>query len=195
MEPFTIVRQDSTPRLLPGAPRLCPGNGHSYPSVASACFVAFPASKVAGITSLNPDSYFLRFPNKPDSRIIALPAYLGGNTDVAGTKWISIFPENIDESIPRASAALLMNDYRTGYPFACMEAAQISAARTAASAVLAAEVLLGSRRGRLAVVGAGIISRNILEFFAAGRLAMDAHVQPARILLCGSDDGQGLRAL
>ncbi|GAA4912642.1 ornithine cyclodeaminase/alanine dehydrogenase-like protein (mu-crystallin family) [Streptomonospora salina] len=114
---------------------------------------------------------------------------------MAGTKWISIFPENIDESIPRASAALLMNDYRTGYPFACMEAAQISAARTAASAVLAAEVLLGSRRGRLAVVGAGIISRNILEFFAAGRLAMDAHVQPARILLCGSDDGQGLRAL
>lgn len=117
--------------------------------------------------SVNPDSYFLRFPEKPDSRIIALPAYLGGTSDVAGVKWVSSFPQNIEESIPRASAALLLNDYRTGYPFACLEASQISAARTAASAVLAAAELLGSRTGRLAVVGAGIISRNILEFFRA----------------------------
>ena len=117
--------------------------------------------------SVNPDSYFLRFPDKPNSRIIALPAYLGGQYSVAGLKWISSFPENIDENLPRASAALLLNDYTNGYPFACIEASQISAARTAASAVLAAEHLTGGRHiGRLAVVGAGVISRNILEFFA-----------------------------
>lgn len=116
--------------------------------------------------SVNPDSYFLRFPEKPDARIIALPAYLGGKHDVAGIKWISSFPANIEQGIPRASAALLLNDYRTGYPYAVLEASQISAARTAASAVLAAEVLSGGRRAeRVVVVGAGIIARNILEFF------------------------------
>lgn len=118
--------------------------------------------------SINPKSHFLRFPEKPDSRIIALPAYLGGEYGIAGIKWIASFPENIQENIPRASAVLLLNSYETGYPFACLEASQISAARTAASAVLGAEVLAGSAAaGKITVVGCGIIARNIMEFFAA----------------------------
>jgi 2,3-diaminopropionate biosynthesis protein SbnB len=121
--------------------------------------------------SLNPKSYFLRFPAKPEARIIALPAYLGGDSDVAGLKWIGSFPGNIDRDIPRASAVLLLNDFETGYPFACLEAAEISAARTAASATLAAEALSdgGARRtaGRVAFVGAGVIARTIADFFTA----------------------------
>jgi len=118
--------------------------------------------------TINPDSYFLRFPEKPDARIIALPALLRGNPPVAGLKWISSFPGNVARNIPRASAVLILNDFETGNPFACLEAAQISAARTAASAVLAAQELHGSRAaGKIAVVGAGVISRNILEFLRA----------------------------
>lgn len=118
--------------------------------------------------SVNPDSYFLKFPQKPGTRIIALPAYLGGDYGAAGLKWVSSFPSNIDRNIPRASAALILNDYETGYPFAFLEASRISAARTAASAVLGAEELTGSRSvGTVAVIGAGVIARTVVDFFAS----------------------------
>lgn len=118
--------------------------------------------------TINPNSYFLRFPEKPDARIIALPAALRDDGGVAGLKWIGSFPANVGRNIPRASAVLLLNDFETGYPFAALEAAQISAARTAASAVLGAEALHGSRvAGKAAVVGAGVISRAVLDFFHA----------------------------
>src|SRR2546421_5429311 len=116
--------------------------------------------------SVNPDSYFLRFPEKPDSRIIALPAFLGDGFGVAGLKWIASYPGNVQRGFPRASAVLVLNSYETGYPFAILESSIISAARTAASAALAAEWLNGrSRRTQsLGIVGTGFIARYVYDF-------------------------------
>lgn len=115
--------------------------------------------------SINPDSYFLRYPNQPRNRIIALPAHLGGGVQKSGIKWISSFPENTESNLARASAVQILNDAETGYPIACIEASLISATRTAASGALAAEALSPDPfKGTLAVVGTGIISRAAVEW-------------------------------
>lgn len=123
--------------------------------------------------TVNPDSYFLRFPDRPSSRIIALPASVQGDIDVHGIKWISSFPENVAAGIPRASAVLILNDTETGYPFACLESSIISAARTAASAALAA-VELAERRGvrptRVGFIGVGLIARYIHTYLTGNGL-------------------------
>lgn len=116
--------------------------------------------------SVNPDSYFLRFPEKPDCRIIALPAYLGDDFQVAGLKWIASYPGNVRRGFPRASAVLVLNSYETGYPFAILESSIISASRTAASAALAAYWLNGQSRraSTLGIVGTGLIARYVYDF-------------------------------
>ena len=113
--------------------------------------------------SVNPPSYFLRFPDRPSSRIIALPASLGGPLRVDGLKWISSFPGNTGSGLPRASAVLILNDPDTGYPYACLESSVISATRTASSAALAADKLSQGRERPLRVgfVGTGLIARYI----------------------------------
>ncbi|MFD9599120.1 2,3-diaminopropionate biosynthesis protein SbnB [Streptomyces sp. NPDC059970] len=125
--------------------------------------------------SVNPPSYFLRFPDRPSSRIIALPASIGGEVRVDGLKWISSFPENVTAGIPRASAVLILNDHDTGYPFACLESSIISATRTAASAASAADWLSRDRPRptRVGFFGVGLIARYIHTFLAGTGWSFD----------------------
>ncbi|WP_322984349.1 2,3-diaminopropionate biosynthesis protein SbnB [Streptomyces sp. S584] len=112
-----------------------------------------------------PFSGFLRPPGDDGSRIISLPAYLGGPEPVMGLKWISSFPANVERGLQRASSVQILNDLRTGYPTAVLEASQISASRTAASAALASRTLHGDRPVHTAgLIGCGTINRRVLNF-------------------------------
>lgn len=114
--------------------------------------------------TISPDSYFLRFPDQPQQRIIALPASIESENPVTGIKWIASFPENIHKGLDRASAVLIINDRHTGYPRACLEGSLISAARTAASAALGAQYLhpTPGKVRQLGVIGCGPIAHRTL---------------------------------
>lgn len=144
--------------------------------------------------TVNPSSYFLNFSNRPQCRIIALPASVGGDVCADGLKWVSSFPANINAGLPRAPAVLVLNDQQTGYPICCMEASIISAARTATFAAIAAGWLSRGRgRPRLARVGffgTGLIARYIHTYLtAAGWAFEEAGIYDTR-----SDSAAGFRS-
>lgn len=134
----------------------------------SACLLADPAgvldvvqrayrAHADGHTDL-PHSVFLR-PPTAEQRFIALPAYLGGAAPIAGMKWISSFPVNVQHGLQRASSVMILNDLVTGYPSAILESSGISAHRTAASAAIASRRLHGGREVRtIGLIGCGTIN-------------------------------------
>jgi 2,3-diaminopropionate biosynthesis protein SbnB len=113
-----------------------------------------------------PHSLFLRLGERNDSRIIALPAYVGDRMDVAGIKWISSFPSNLDVGLPRASGLIVLNSVQTGRAYALMEGSIISAKRTAASATVAATRLVPETESvtHIGMIGCGQINREVLTF-------------------------------
>ena len=68
--------------------------------------------------------------NGEDRRFMAMPAYLGGNFQMAGMKWYGSNTENKKAGLPRSILMMMLNDKDTGAPLALMSANLLSAYRT-----------------------------------------------------------------
>jgi 2,3-diaminopropionate biosynthesis protein SbnB len=73
---------------------------------------------------------YLRY-RDPKNRIIAMPAFVGGQFNVSGIKWIASFPDNITKNIPRAHSVVVLNNADTGEPLSLINTALLSIIRTA----------------------------------------------------------------
>lgn len=104
---------------------------------------------------------YLRF-GDPSQRIIAMPAFVGGEIEMCGIKWIASYPDNWRKGLPRAHSTMILNDPSNGKPLALLESSLLSGLRTAAVSGLVLQHFTSARKlesAQLGIVGWGPIGR------------------------------------
>ena len=85
-------------------------------------------------------------------------------------KWVTSFPRNPERGLPTVSGVVLLSDATTGELRALLDAGAVTALRTGAAAVLAAETLARPTAAPATVVGTGVNGRAVARtFLARGR--------------------------
>src|SRR6266508_3805039 len=92
-------------------------------------------------------------PAYPAGDFRAMPALGGGH---ALLKWVTSFPGNPERGLPTVTGLVLLSNAETGQLEAVLDAASVTALRTAAAGVIAADTLARSDAATLAVVGCGV---------------------------------------
>ncbi len=124
---------------------------------------------------LMPSKVYVEAP--PDGDFRAMPARGGG---YAAVKWVTSFPNNPKRGLPTVSGIVLLSDASDGRLLAELDAGALTALRTGAAAVLAAETL-GAGDGPAAVIGCGVNGRAVARtFLARGRSVVLWDVDTAR---------------
>jgi alanine dehydrogenase len=106
-------------------------------------------------------------PAYPAGDFRAMPVLGAGH---AALKWVTSFPGNPEHGLPTVSGVVLLSDASNGSLQAILDAGSVTALRTGAAAVLAAETLGRPDAETAAVVGAGVNGRAAARtFLARGR--------------------------
>ena len=108
----------------------------------------------------------------------AMPAIGSGH---ALLKWVTSFPGNPAKGLPTVMGVVLVSSAEDGRLVAVLDAGAVTAVRTGAAAVLAAETLGREDADTTAVVGAGVNGEAVARTFAArGRVPLVWDVDVAR---------------
>ena len=93
-------------------------------------------------------------------RMNALAAYIAGDWEVAGIKWIPGFPKNpYERGLPRANALIILNNTQNGLPLVVMDGTLISAMRTGAVGGIGAKYLARKDSEIVGMIGMGVQAR------------------------------------
>jgi ornithine cyclodeaminase len=111
-----------------------------------------------------PQSMLLRLPGR-QRRIVGLPAHIAGPSPRTGLTWASSFPGNVSRGIERTSSVIVLNDPETGQPTTFLEGALISVRCAAASAAVAASILVEPDEvDAVSLLGCGALNFEVLRF-------------------------------
>jgi len=102
--------------------------------------------------------------NYPAGDFRAMPALGGGR---ALLKWVTSFPGNPARGLPTVTGLVLVSNAETGELEALLPAGVVTALRTGAAAVLAAETLGRAGAANASVIGAGVNGRAAARTFVA----------------------------
>jgi ornithine cyclodeaminase/alanine dehydrogenase-like protein (mu-crystallin family) len=102
--------------------------------------------------------------NYPAGDFRAMPALGGGH---ALLKWVTSFPANPSRGLPTVTGLVLLSDAEDGRLLCVLEAAALTALRTAAAAALAAETLRREDAASYAVVGCGVNGAETVRMLVA----------------------------
>jgi len=117
-------------------------------------------------------------PAYPAGDFRAMPALGAGH---ALLKWVTSFPGNPAKGLPTVTGLVLLSDASNGMLKAVLDAAAVTALRTGAAAVLAAETLGRADAETAAVIGAGVNGKATAQTFVArGRRTLLWDVDQAR---------------
>jgi ornithine cyclodeaminase/alanine dehydrogenase-like protein (mu-crystallin family) len=117
-------------------------------------------------------------PAYPAGDFRAMPALGAGH---ALLKWVTSFPGNPRRGLPTVTGIVLVSDASNGLIRAMLDAASVTALRTGAAAVLAAETLGRPDAEAAAVIGAGVNGRAAARtFLALGRRVRLWDIDPDR---------------
>lgn len=131
---------------------------------------------------------------RPDSLLHAMPAWLRED-DLVGLKWVAAFPRNKSRGLAAINGLVVLNDPETGLPTWIMDAARITAVRTAAVSGVAIR-LYAREAGTVAVLGAGVQARSHLEVLAVQlpgcrALVYDRHYHRAASVAAEANEAAG----
>lgn len=117
------------------------------------------------------------FPTMPkptaDRRLMAMPAYLGGNFQTCGVKWYGSNIANRERGLPRSILTMILNDIDTGAPLAFMSANLLSAYRTGAIPGVGARHLARKDAKVIGLLGPGVMGKTTVASFMAVRPNVD----------------------
>ena len=125
----------------------------------------------------------------PDGDFRAMPAAGSG---YAVLKWVTSFPNNPARTLPTVAGVVLLSSAETGELLALLDAGALTAVRTGAAAVLAAETLARTTLAPAAVVGCGVNGRAVARtFFAREREVLLWDARPNQAQLVAGELGEG----